>query len=179
MTTVDGKVLNDFRAVVQSLRACEIWSVGAGPSTGSHVSFEIGPKRPRRVPLTNPAISEQERLYEGTYSMLISCAWRLDGRSGVMSSWRSDDFSGGMMSAVASLIGTCVENVRLDLPGLDFRLHLTGGMTFSVFADEVEGADARDNYYISTEDTIYVVAPNSVLRAEPRRDEGRVVLRQV
>ncbi|HET7433791.1 MAG TPA: hypothetical protein VFN10_03660 [Thermoanaerobaculia bacterium] len=141
-----------------------MWGVVAGPPT-SWLSLHIGDKCPLDVPSTNPHLSEDLRLYEGSIGLFIECPWRLGSEEGLICSW-SDDFAGDVpiMTKLAALVNARIEALEVAAGTLDLELRLTNGLRLTAFCDSVESED--DNYFLRNRDVLYIVGPRATLRRE-------------
>ena len=132
-------------------KAC--WSVIAGNGSGSVICLDFGRKLPRIKPLKNPTLTEEQRNYEGEYSLYIECAWRLQTKKQVLCSSTSSNMTGqDMLNGLSQLIGGQVVKVAVRALGGDLTIHFDNGLILLVFADQGNEADDIDNYtYYSTE----------------------------
>jgi hypothetical protein len=141
----------------------------AGEVTGSVVDLEFEPRRLRSRPLRNLNLTEEQRRGEPEYSILIECAWRLDGRHGVIcGAWDDNSPDGTMLRGLREIIGEAVESYQLSDPGLDLELRFSSGRTLRIFCDQVNEFDEYDNYSVFSPSEIIVVGTKSRLRREER-----------
>lgn len=112
------------------------WYTLAGKGTGSIVQLYLGDKVPRRTPIRNDKLPASAREFDPEYSLLVYCAWRLDGATQPITSWREpEDNDGPMVRGLAELHGETIQAVEVLEPAWDLFLRFTGGKTFRVFCD--------------------------------------------
>lgn len=130
--------------------------------------LDLGARRRRAEPLRNPALSEEQRLYEGTTQLLIRCAWRLDSTSDVIVGF-DDELVGRTpwVPALQSLIGVPIARVDVNPPALDLTLTFPSGLTLQIFCDRTDEEDC-ENYSFATENHCYLVGPGHRIEDEPR-----------
>jgi len=89
----------------------------AGGAAGSLVSLEFEPRVRRLRPLTNPVLSEEQRLAEAEYAVFVLCAWRLDSEDQVVCGAWDDNSAGGPMlrDCINSLAKSCWPSTWLSL----------------------------------------------------------------
>lgn len=169
---------NAVTAALSRLVGQEIWYVMAGPDHGPTIGLEIGERRERRPPLTNPRLSEELRRFEGAFGLFITCAWRFAVEEVILcGSLSRNETDGEIAGGVTQLVSRRIVRVDVDDSFLDFTLHATDGARLSVFCDEVDRYDQQDNYHMNLEDLILVVGPASAVRQEQRTFESRPPLR--
>ena len=144
----------------------------AGGSAGSHVSLEFEPRVPRLRPLTNPALSEEQRLTEAEYAVFVLCTWRLDSEDKVIcGAWDDNSEGGPMLRGLDQLIGKKLEAFSLTKPGLDLELRFAGA-SFRIFCDNVSEVDMEDNYSVFLPGEIFTVAARSLIEREDTKESG-------
>lgn len=166
-----------LRSLIANLLFLEIWHVGAGPSTGSVITMEIGGKRTLKVPLTNPQVTEERRLFEGEFGLFVECPWRVTTKTALVCSWSDDSAVDGPMVAGLnnSLIGSRIESVDVAPVTMDLALHLSNGTSFTLFCDAANSDD--DNYSVIHHNYIHIVGPAGKVGREARSDDVRPALR--
>jgi hypothetical protein len=141
----------------------------AGEAAGSVVDLEFGLRRPRKVPLNNPILTEEQRSGEPEYSFLIECVWRLDSPSSVVcGAWDENCIGGRMLVGLEGIAGQAVISAQLATPGLDLELVFSNRWSLKVFCDQVNEADQSDNYNFYCPDRIFTVGTKSQLSEESR-----------
>lgn len=156
----------------------KVWAILMDPATGSSVSIHMGLPRRRAIALTNPRLTEQQRLYEGELGLLIECPWRVESTDVPICSWSDDSVTDPLETGLVEvLLDKTVETLEVTPPAMDLRLRLEGGLLLTVFCDAV--ASIEDNYSIFTADHVYIVGPRAQVRREPRGGLVRPVLRGV
>ncbi len=168
-----GRLREEFLQEVRVLIGKPCWAFYAGPSTGSIVSFDFGEKIPRRVPLLNPKLSEDERYHFGEVSLFIECAWRLDSSDTVIcGSTDSNDNEGPMQRGLELIVGRTVKSVKVEPPACDLTIGLDGNFTLKVFCDQTNVEEGYDNYSLHVKDRIYIVGPRGRIRYELRTNDS-------
>ncbi len=160
-------------SIVETLRSLigrRIWAASGGPSTGSVIAIEIGDRRERQLPLSNPRISEELRRYEGEFGLFITCAWRLEvAQTVVCGSESRNESDGEIAGGIDRLVGRTITQIDVDERALDFALILDRGEArLSVFCDVVDGDAWQENYHLTLADWLLIVGPRSILRREER-----------
>jgi len=69
----------DVGKALRRLEGQVCWNISAGGAAGSSFSMALGDRFPRKRELQNPQASEEYRHFEGEYTLLVWCSWRLDG----------------------------------------------------------------------------------------------------
>ncbi len=158
-------MFEEFRANLNLLVSKECWSFIAGPGTGSFVTLDFGPKVPRRTPLKNKTLTQEQREYRGEISLFVECSWRIDSGTEVVCSSQDDNEPGGeMLQGLKLLTGEKVEEVNVFPPALDLVLKLTGGFSLRLFCDQTN----EDNYSLFSQNSVFVVGGCGKLRREAR-----------
>jgi hypothetical protein len=89
----------DLSLMIKELVGRHCIGFTAGESTGSVVDVEFEPRRPRRRPLANQNLTEEQRTGDPEYSILVECLWRLDAEMYVVCGSWDDNASGGTSPA--------------------------------------------------------------------------------
>lgn len=99
------------------------WSIIAGSGTGSMVSLAFGEKIRRERPLRNPALSPEQREFDGEFVVFIKDSpWRIVGDNAIIcTSDNSNEVNGPMLSGLQRLVGSSVISVSItnDIGGLN------------------------------------------------------------
>lgn len=160
------------------LRNQRVWHAFGGEVHGATIGLDIGRRRKRAVPLTNPRVSEEVRRYEGQFGLFVTCAWRLELESRVVCSSESEEDDGrDIAEGMANLIGRVIVDVQVDERTFDLALTLRPEARLSVFCDEVD--EGACNYDVTLRDSLLIVGPKSVVRREARTHSYRPLLRLV
>ena len=171
--------MHDVIDILTNLRGKTVWNGMGGPVHGPALGLELGGMRERKVPLTNPWISEELRRFEGEYALFITCAWRLALNDRIVcGSLSRNEPDGDIVTAVAKLTGKTIVDVEVNREFLDFTLRF-GDAQLAVFCDEVDAHEGRDNYHVTLQDSLVIVGCGSVVRSEPRTFDFRPPLRSV
>jgi hypothetical protein len=150
-----------------SLRGLECWSIVAGATTGSAIHMQFGPRRLRDRPVENPALREDQRLYESDHRLYVRCAWRVETSDRVLCVWSDfDDDTGAMPGPLQAAEGHRVVGVDAAAPSWDLRLDLGNDTRLVLFCD-ASSDDRDDNYRLRTPGGTFVVGANSRLRFTP------------
>jgi hypothetical protein len=146
-------------------RRCVGFSAGKG--TGSVVSLEFEPRRPRQKPLTNPHLTEEQRTSDAEYALFVECSWRLDDpREVICGAWDDNSTGGTMLRGLQGIVGHKVEFLRLGEPGLDLEISFENGWIFRIFCDQVNEEDRTDNYSVFSRGEVWVIGTKSRLRRD-------------
>ncbi len=111
-----------------------VWAVSGGGAAGTTISISVGDKIRRDKRVANPALSEEEREYEGELCLLVMCAWRveIEGTGIVSGSRDSDDEI--MLSGPRKLIGGTITEMLVDSL-LDLLVVLSGDVRLRLFCN--------------------------------------------
>jgi hypothetical protein len=106
---------------------------------------------------------------EGAYRLGMDfAAWRCASKQDLLCSSSSPNDPGGPMETGLELLnGRTVRALRLSQQSLDLELKFEGDLTFSIFCDQVNLTDGRDNYSFRCKTGVFIVGPGSKLRFEP------------
>lgn len=140
----------------------QCWLIIAGAGTGSVVNLGFGDKRCRDRPIKNPCLTNDERLYNPEYSIMIYCAWRLSSLDTIICSWRDSNEAGGvMLSGLALLRGKKLHEITIGKIGFDLTLYFEDDFCLQIFCDVTNDYDADDNYVLFTNEIILSVGIKS------------------
>jgi hypothetical protein len=147
----------------------ECWSVTGTGAAGSDIKLELGGRVSRRVALTNVRLSEEQRIYEGTFDVFVQCPWRIEIAGAAIYASGDDHSAGGpMAAALQRLVGKAViAGQTTSSPG-DLVLSFSDGVVLKVFCDRVVNADDADNYSLRRGDTIVSVRAGLTVAVEQR-----------
>jgi len=153
--------------LIPSLRGLECWYVSCGGAAGSAFQLSFGEKVRRRMPITNSAHSDAFRQFEGEVSLLVWCAWRLDGPDSPLTSW--DDRHESIEAEVSKLVGTRIESLEVVPPAWDMNIMFSNSLCLRVFCDHVPGEPSFDgNWDLRAQETIIAIGPGTKIRIVDR-----------
>jgi hypothetical protein len=163
----------DVQKLVPLLRGLECWYVSTGGAAGSTFQLALGEKVRRPSPLRNPAHSSEFREFEGTVSLLIWCAWRLDSSDGPVTSWDDTDQNGE--AGLRQLIGSQIASFDVVPPAWDVAVAFSNGLTLRVFCDHVPGEPSFEgNWDLRLDAVTYSFGPGTRFAInEGRKAENR------
>jgi hypothetical protein len=132
--------VENLKLLVDRLVGNHCWGVSVGGCTGSRFILSLGMKIKRNRELTNPSLPELLRLYEAELGVHVGCAaWRLDGKTKVVTSSTDDCSPGGPMAqGLSQLMGKSVRAARVTSPGVDCVIEFEDGLCLSIFCDQFE-----------------------------------------
>ncbi len=171
---MDNNHTVDVNGLVQSIQGLRCWYVSCGGCTLPTFQLSLGDKLRRARPINNPAQSEEFRQFEGEASLLVWCAWRLDGADGPLTS--SDDADASVTTHLQRLVGARVEAVAVTTAACDLTLSFSGDLTLRVFCDHVPGEPSFDgNWQLRLKAVALYVGPGARIKTEARAQlAGRV-----
>ena len=138
-----------------------------GASTGSVISLEFEPRRPRRLQVSNSALTDDQRTGEAEYSLFIECTWRLDSEESVVcGAWDESSVDGLKMRGLQALVGKKVLLWTLAEPAFDLQVKFENGWTFRIFCDQVNELANYDNYCAFLPSEVIVVGARGEIRRE-------------
>ncbi|MEM7674825.1 MAG: hypothetical protein AAF449_02350 [Myxococcota bacterium] len=134
------------------------WSAIAGSEADFPFVLHFGEQLRRSLRLANPRLSFLQRTYEGSISLLVECAWRIDSPEQVVAScW--DTFE-ARRDALDCLVDQNVKTLTASAPGYDLVLEMEDGHTLRCLSVETDLERGRDNWHLYT--------PQALLRIGPR-----------
>lgn len=170
MSSLAERVLD----VLKDVRGQLCWSAIASHRTDYVVVLDCGAKQRRSMRLANPRLSFLQRTYEGEFSFLIECTWRIDGPAGVVAScFDSNDPGGLMLRALAELEGRTIEDARIEHMGCDLNLDLEGGYQLRCLSTETDPRGKRNNWSFWSPRGLVTVGPRGVLKIESPAEAER------
>lgn len=170
----DDRELLELLAQVKD-KTC--WSVLASERTDYVIVLEAGEKLRRSMRLANPRLSFLQRTFEGEYSFLIECAWRLDGPRGVVvSCYDPNGLGGTMLGGLAELEGRVIEDVAARHAGRDLELTFAGDYVLRCLSTETDVRRKRNNWALWSPAGLVTCGPRGLVRREARADAERRVV---
>ncbi len=159
----------EIQAALTRLLGLGCWYVASGGSIGTSFTLHLGAKMPRKQPLTNPAVSEEFRRYEGEHILLVWCSWRLDGLDDALASSDSSCIDASE-KLQAYLKGRKMLAATTFNKTFDVLLEFEGDLQLRVFCDRFGGADwTGENWQLETSGQIVAVGPGYRSSIEPGR----------
>lgn len=159
-----------FREAVRSLVGRKCCFVFPGSEGSSRLDLHFSPTSSRRKPLTNRALTDEERSLQGEYGLFIACSWRLCTSTSIETSAQCAlEKWPRYVDIVKSLVGDTVTLVSLSegLP-YDLRVQFTSGRTLELFCDQNDDDPTAFNYFVSTPEMIAAVETNGRLSLEEK-----------
>lgn len=130
-----GSRPEDVRALVADAQGKQCWSVLATESGDDALVVDLGEKQRRSLRLANPALSFVQRTYEGEFSFLIECVWRLDGNEGVIATSLDEDRAHSVRTRKMRVLeGRSLKEARVEHEGYDLTLTFDGGYVLRCFS---------------------------------------------
>jgi hypothetical protein len=150
---------------LSSLGGLGCWYVSCGGAASSTFQLALGQKIRRLIPLKNTSHSQEFREFEAEVSLVIWCAWRLDGPKGPITSW--DDEEKSIETELSKLIGTQIETIEALPHAWDLTIRFNNSLILRVFCDHVSGKPSFDgNWDLRTPSTSIAVGPGVQIRTE-------------
>jgi hypothetical protein len=158
-------LLRDLSALVGE----ECWGVVCGEGSGSVLGLRIGVRTLKPKPINNPHLSELVQLYDGAYSMLLWCPWRIDSDSKVVAgSHMSNANDGPMVNGSQSICGQRITAVTCFTPAFDLRLDFENKHSLVIHCSAI-GKDYEDCYSFGTPVGHYGIDLDGELSFEARK----------
>ena len=154
----------------------QCWSVIVGSDADFPFVLHLGEKLRRSLRLANPRLSFLQRTYEGSISLLVECAWRLDGPDRVIAScWDPPEVR---REALENVVDQAVTVVRAEPPGYDLQVAFESGYALRCLSVETDVERPRDNWHLYTPEALLRVGPRG--RPEIRTtEEAKVAFRRL
>ena len=157
-------------SVVGGVVGQPLWSAIGGPRGDYVLALELGPQRRRSMRLANPRLTFLQRTFEGDYSFLIECPWRLEDEDGVVTSCLS--MLGRRDPPTTDEFGELYDRevVRVDArpPAWDLDIELSGGMVLRCFSAEVNNRSPRNNWAYWSPSGLITVGPKGEIKEQTR-----------
>ena len=152
------------------------WSAIVGSGSDFPFVLHFGDKLRRSLRLANPRLTFLQRTYEGAFSLLVECAWRIDAPGHVVAScWDAPE---AREDALNRVVDRRVETVRAGPPGYDLQIVFDDGHALRCLSVETDLRRPRDNWHLYTPEALLKVGP----RAKPEirtAEEARVAFRRL
>jgi hypothetical protein len=144
---MDRSYYSEFQNNLKCLIGKECWSIIGGAGTGSNISLAFGEKVPKKRPLKNRSLTDEERNFNGEFSLYITCTWRIDSELEVACGCREDNSAKGpMLRGLQKLVNQRVISVCLSPPALDLSLTFENNLSLRIFCDQTSLDEDHDNY---------------------------------
>jgi hypothetical protein len=145
----------------------ECWKVSCGGAAGSTFQLALGEKVRLPIPSKKAKYTDRFPEFEGEASILVWCAWRLDGLNGPLTSW--DDTAQAVEEGLKKLVGEKIESIDLIPPAWDATITLSNSFCLRVFCDHVPGDPSFDgNWDLRIRNTAIAFGPGAAYREETR-----------
>jgi len=145
----------------------QCWYVSCGGAAGTTFQLALGKRVARRIPLTNPAHTEEYRSFEGEANLLVWCTWRLDSPEKPLTS--ADDAVENVVTILEELVNRTILKVWIDLPGWDLHLEFAGGLRLNLFCDHVRTSPSvAGNWDLFLIDKLIAIGAGSMCEVERR-----------
>lgn len=168
----EGKA-EQLRAMLASAEGERVFSAVAGPKGDYTLSLELGERRRRSLRLANPRFSFVRRTYEGAFSFLIECPWRLDAPDRVLhTSFLLLEREAPSQLVLDELEGLRLESAQAEPQGWDLVLAFEGGYRLRCVSLEPSGKRQRHDWSFWCPGGSAVVGPRGAIQFPPPDDEG-------
>jgi hypothetical protein len=127
----------------------------------------LGENVPLPAPSKKTRYSNAIPQFEGQASVLIWCAWRLDGADGPLTSW--DDAEQSIKAGLAKLVGSRIDTLDIAPPAWDMDITFSNSLCLRIFCDHVPGEPSFDgNWDIRTTTTSVAAGPGANIKINNR-----------
>jgi len=118
--------------IASTLTGLPVLSVISNLQSGSLI--ELGTRRPISRPVDNSQLTDDQRLFEGSHSIYITCVWELV----CPSEWREKEplSNAELLPVLDLLVGSAVEAADIRSPLLDLFLHFANAMELTVMPSQ-------------------------------------------
>lgn len=152
------------REVSIALAGKRVLSVRSHPLSG--VIIDLGEWRRRRRAVKNDSLTEQERLFEGSYSLFIQTELRMRASSPLLVEGRRPE-GDDVWLLLERLVGCILLKAEFMSPLLSLELSFDNGFFLYVVADE--SAVGEKCYDIAIDDLYWIVYAGGIIEEKPRR----------
>jgi hypothetical protein len=161
---------SEFSDKLHHLIGKSIWATLAGGCAGTVVSIYFGAKLLRNRMCDNPMLSEEERRYEGEYTLMLYCPWRIvHGKDQIICGSGDADAEGMLITDNLDFVhDSPVEDVEVN-SYLDLTISFRNGAQIHAFCEQSNVnaeymSDSDDSYlFFVRNDEIYAVTNGSVI----------------
>jgi hypothetical protein len=152
------------REVAGALSGKRVLSVRTHPLSG--VIVDVGEWMHRVKPIKNPALTEEERIFEGTHSLFIRRGLRLRGAAPLLVDGKRPE-GDDVWRLLDQLVGSVLLTVEFVNPILELKLDFDNG--FGLYVETAEGAPDKERYSIAIDDSYWIVRGGGRIEESPRR----------
>ena len=138
----------EFLELLNHFKGLECWSNIAGTGTGSIFTLGFGKKISRKIPLTNPHLTNEEQYYDPEYALMVWSSWSLLKENILIcNSNSSNEKEGQMIVGLRNLIGKRIWKTTINDTTLDLEIEFDFDYQLVILADgyDLYGDDA-DSY---------------------------------
>jgi hypothetical protein len=169
---MNAKIPDELDGAIRSLEGLECWEVSCGGAAGSTFQLALGKKVPLPAPSKKTKHSHAFPEFEGEASILVWCAWRLDGSDGPLTSW--DDTKESIEEELTKLTSSRIESIEVIPPAWDMNIKFSNSLCLRVFSDHVPGDPSFEgNWDLRTPSAFIAVGPGARYRVEERSSSRR------
>lgn len=153
----------ELHNAIAGLVGLPCWHISAGKGVGSSFLLRLGQKIPLPKPFRNVKFASEA-------SLLVWCAWRLDGETAPITS--SDEDEDIIAQKLQVLIDQSITSVDFTSAAWDMCVTISNGLQLRVFCDHIPGDPSfHGNWEISTANMYVAAGPGYTLRVEERAEE--------
>jgi hypothetical protein len=143
------------------------WYVSVGGVTLPSFHLILGEKIRRVKSLNNPAQSEEFQQFEGEFSFLVWCPWRLEQLDTIIAT--SDGTDAEIVNGLERLVGQAILKAYVEPPAWDLLLELSQGFRLKVFCEYFgENPSWDGNWEANIKMSTVYVGPGTKVEIEKR-----------
>lgn len=150
--------------VADALSGKRVLSVRSHPLSG--VIIDVGEWMRRLKPIDNDALTEKERIFEGTHSLFLRTALRLRGNSPLLVDGKRPE-GDDVWRLLDQLVGSVLLKAEFVNPILELKLDFDNRL--SLYVETAEGAPDKERYSIAIGDLYWIVRGGGRIEESPRR----------
>ena len=148
-----------IKELLQDVEGTPCWSAIIGSASDFPFVLHLGERLRRSLRLANPRLSFLQRTYEGEYTLLVECAWRVDSPERVVAScWDEPDVR---QAALERLVDQKVCAITAEPPGFDLVMKFDDGHVLRCLSVETDAGRSRDNWHLYTPTALLRVGPGA------------------
>lgn len=132
----------------------------------SGVIIDVGEWVRRVKPIKNDALTEKERIFEGTQSLFLRTGLRLRGNRPLLVDGKRPE-GDDVWRLLDQLVGSVLLKVEFVNPILELELDFDNG--FNLYVETAEGASDKQRYSIAIDDLYWIVCGGGRIDESPRR----------
>jgi len=154
---------NKLKVELDKLIDKKVLEVNAGSGGGSIINIEFGESLN-----ISPKSFGSYKIFEGDFSIMIYCAWRLESNESVLTSWNEDNSDNGpIVTNLKNLINNRVISYEIsDL--FDLKIFFEEQKALTIFCDLSTEQEFECNWFLRNNNNIYSITNKYICEQEAK-----------